>query len=76
MTATEAVFAILLAVLAFTTWDDRRRARRREREQQAARKRVPGCGCAVVSTPDGMHVITCPAHDGEFVSEWEERLSQ
>lgn len=34
------------------------------------------CGCQVATTPDGAHIITCPAHDPEFVSEWEQRLSQ
>jgi hypothetical protein len=34
------------------------------------------CGCVVVSTPDGVQLITCPAHDPQFVSEWEQRLSQ
>lgn len=33
------------------------------------------CGCVLTTTPDGVHIITCPAHDPEFVSEWEGRLS-
>jgi hypothetical protein len=32
------------------------------------------CGCVLATTPDGVHLITCPAHDPQFVSEWEQKL--
>ena len=33
------------------------------------------CGCVLTTTPDGVRIDTCPAHDPAFVSEWERRLS-
>jgi hypothetical protein len=32
------------------------------------------CGCVLTTTPDGVHIITCPAHDPQFVTEWEAKL--
>ena len=34
------------------------------------------CGCVLTTTPDGVRIDTCPAHDPAFVSEWEQRYAQ